>query len=218
MSKAAALTYVVRQRVTVSRHIDRFSGWLFGDQIPALQKEIPELARVRHYKEEKDELVRVTFYDFQEGTAWTPAIRAATRSIREAWGAFAPDLRDFSGQPYALIWQRGSGPTGGPDQPLIVERLSIVPEKEDEWNAWSERMWTDELRDLEIAAVQRYWALTGDPRYYIQIQEFKDDPTMRGKIKASEPKTRPGYWEGWAKWMPYVENLGRYVFLPVKGT
>jgi hypothetical protein len=217
MSKPASLTYVVRQRVTVPRHLERFSGWLFGDQIPALGKAIPELASVRHYKEEKDELVRLTFYDFKEGTVWTPALHSATRKIREAWFAFGPDMRDFSGSPYSLIWHGGPGPTGGDDQPLIVERLSVLPEKEAEWNTWSEQMWKDEIRDLEYAGVQRYWALEGDPRFYIQIQEFKDDETMRRKIKASEPKTRPQYWEGWAKWMPYVENLSRYVFVPIKG-
>lgn len=216
MLKHPTLTYVVRQRVTVARHLERYADWLFNQQIPALHDAIPELGGVRHYKEEKDDLIRLTFYDFREGTAWTPATREATKKIREAWHGFAPDMRDFSGQPYALIWDGGPGTKGPSDHPLIVERLTLVPEKEDEWNRWSEQMWADELRDLTIAHVQRYWALTGDPRFYLQIQEFEDDETMRAKIKSSEPKTRPQYWDGWASWMPYVENLGRYVFLPVR--
>jgi len=209
------LTYVVRQRITVARHVERYSDWLAKDHIPALRKAIPELAGVRHYREEKDDLIRLTFYDFNDATRWAPATREATRRIREGWHAFAADMRDLSAQPYALIWSAGKRSSNDGARPLIVERLTLVPEKEDEWNRWSERMWTEELRDVPLAGVERYWALTGDPRFYLQIQVFEDDATMREKIKASEPKTRPQYWDGWASWMPYVENLGRYVFVPV---
>lgn len=210
-----ALTYVVRQRITVPRHVDRFGAWLGGQQIPKLRSDIADLASVRHYKEEKDELVRMTFYDFRDGTAWAPSSRDAMRKIREAWHEFAPDMRDFSAAPYALIWRGGDGPKGQGDHPLIVERFSVVPEKEPEFDQWSERMWSKELSDLEIAAVERYWTLVGDPRFYLQIQVFEDDAAMRRKIKTSEPKSRPEYWNAWASWMPHVENLGRYVFLPV---
>jgi hypothetical protein len=215
MSKPPSLTYVVRQRITVARHLERYADWMKNEQVPALRRSVPELAGVRHYKEEKDELIRLTFFDLAEGTRWTPATRQAARRIRESWGGFAPDMRDFSGALYSLIWQGGNGTSGAADHPLIVERLTVVPEKEEEWNRWSETMWSDELRDLPIASVTRYWALEGDPRFYLQIQEFEDDETMRRKIKGSEPKTRPQYWDGWAKWMPHIENLGRYVFLPV---
>ena len=209
------ITYVVRHRITVARHLERYSAWLSGEQIPALRKSLPEIGGVRHYKEEKDELVRLTFYDLAEGCTWTPSTRAVTQRIREAWYAFGPDMRDFSAQPFGLIWSGGSRASSDGPRPLIVERLTVVPEKEDAWNAWSEKLWQDELRDLPLAGVERYWALTGDPRFYLQVQVFEDDQGMRDKIKASEPKTRPQYWEGWASWMPYVGDLGRYVFIPV---
>jgi hypothetical protein len=216
MSKHPSLTYVVRQRVTVARHLDRFADWMKTQQLPALRKDVPELAGVRHYKEEKDELVRLTFFDLAEDTRWTPSTRDVGRRIRDSWSGFAPDMRDFSGQLFSLISTQGPGTKTDADHPLIVERLSVVADKETEWNQWSERMWAEEIRDVPIASVARYWALEGEPRFYLQIQEFEDDPTMRTKIKSSEPNTRPQYWGGWAKFMPYVENLGRYVFLPVK--
>src|SRR5689334_13524262 len=181
------LTYVVRQRITVARHVDRYGAWLRDEQIPALRKAIPELAAVRHYKEEKDDLIRLTFYDFAEPARWTPSTREATRRIREAWYAFAPDMRDLSAQPFGLIWSSGKRASNDGARPLIIERLTVLPEKENEWNAWSERMWQEELRDVPLGGVERYWALTGDPRFYLQVQVFEDDAQMREKIKASEP-------------------------------
>ena len=215
MGQFPNLTYVVRQRVTVPRHLERYERWMNEEQIPLLSSRIPELAGVRRYREEKEELVFLTFYDFRPDVSWTPSTRAATRQIREAWYAFAPDMRDFSGRLYSRIWSDGEGPRGAAPHPIIVEYLTLLAHKEDEWNRWSEQLWVRELRDLPIADVQRYWALEGDPRFYLQIQEFEDEPTMRRKIKESEPATRPDYWSGWAEWMPYVENLGRYVFHPI---
>lgn len=199
---------------------ERYREWLVA-QNARLRSEIPEVLRVRQYHWQKSDDLYLHFlvlYDFREGTRWESRSEAHARKIRESWHGFAAELRGFTAMPYEEIWRGGAGVRSDAPHPLIVEHLRLVTEHEAAWDRWSQdELWPRELRDMAIAAVYRYRALVGDPRYYVQVQEFEDEATMRRKVHESEPKLRPRYWEEWARWMPYVEDLTRLVYEPSDG-
>jgi hypothetical protein len=220
------VSYVVRQRVTHPRHKERFDTW-FAGKSKELRAAIPELDGVRRYHFEKDELFFYTFYDFKEDARFDDGLRGSLRTIREAWREFGPDMREFTAVPYEEIWSRtAEGRTSEPaTHPLTIERLSFgeSAEQERRWNEWNENtMLPDQLGRLPLASITRYRALTGDPRYYLQVQEYLDEASMRDSIaKAEKPGTTFGvtspskFWAGWAGFMPHVDDLTRWIVLPV---
>lgn len=219
MSEWADLVCVVRHHLRPARE-ERYRKWLV-EHIEHLSAEMSDLAGVRQFHWEKSDelyLYFLVFYHFRGDTQGGAALIERARRIREAWRPQAASIRGFTALPFVRIWHGGSGTrTEGP-HPLIVERLGVVPEQEEAWNRWSEDvLWPGELRDLPIAAVHRYRALVGEPRYYLQIQEFEDSPTMWRKVVDSEPGPRPGYWSSWAEWMPYLEDFERLVYEPSDG-
>lgn len=210
------VSYVVRHHITHPRHLERYFSWMKDEQEPALRVALPDLAVVRHYRAEKEDKYFVHFYEFREGVAWGPSLERGWAAIRESWYPFSPDLRDFSGIPFAEIWRGGEGlRTSGP-HPLTLERLSVVSSKEAAWNAWCEgELWPGYIHDLGVPVVRRRRALTGDPRFYLQGWELEDVEAMRANVERNEPAKRPKFWNGWAAWMPYIENLTRWIFFPV---
>src|SRR6266542_639292 len=218
MADPLGFTYVVRHQMRPANDA-KYRAWLQGENARSCS-EIPELAGVRQYHWEKSDdlyLYFLLFYDFRDGTRWGPELEKTTRRIRESWRGFV-DIRDFSAMPFEEIWRGGNGTKTAAPHPLIVERLTLEPDKEAAWNRWNdEELWPGELRDLQIAAVRRYRALVGDPRFYITVQVFEDQATMRQKILDSEPGPRPQYWADWKRWMPYCENMTRLVYEPSDG-
>jgi hypothetical protein len=218
------VSVVVRQRVTHPRHRERFEKFM-SDQERALKSEIAELEAVRRYNFEKEELFFYTFYDFKPAAKWSDELRRRTARIRDAWREFGPDMREFTAVPYEEIWRRAApgAPADGALRPITIERLVIAPEKEKEWNDWAEKdMLPDQLSRLPLASITRYRALTGDPRYYIQSHEYLDAQQMKDSIaKAEKPGTTYGagssskFWSGWASFMPYVDDLTRWIINPV---
>ncbi len=218
------VSFVVRQRVTHVRHRERFETFM-TDQARALKAAIPELEGIRRYNFEKEELFFYTFYDFTPGAAWDGGLRERTARIRDAWREFGPDMREYTAVPYEEIWRRAATgvPVDGAARPITIERLVIAPEKEREWNEWAEReILPDQLERLPLASITRYRALAGDPHYYIQCHEYLDAQRMKESIaKAEKPGTTYGtasqskFWAGWARFMPYVDDLTRWIINPV---
>jgi hypothetical protein len=218
------VSFVVRQRVTHPRHRERFEKFM-SDQAAALKVEIKELEAIRRYHFEKEELFFYTFYDFRPEAKWRPELQRRTERIREAWREFGPDMREFTAVPYEEIWRKdveGAGDGAG-RRPITIERLVIAPAQEKAWNEWAENeLLPDQLSRLPLTGVRRYRALTGEPTYYLQTHEYRDAESMHESIaKAEKPGTTFGatspskFWAGWAKFMPYVDDLTRWIILPV---
>lgn len=219
------ISIVVRQRVTHPRHLERFNGW-YAERTAAVGRALP-LAGVRRYSFEKDALFFYTFYDLRPGAKPGGELDAAVREVRDAWSGFGPDMRELTAVPYARTWERTGPDSDLASHPITIERLAFPAQyaaQEREWERWLEDdMLPDQMVRLPLASISRWRALAGEPRYWIHLHEYLDERRMRDSIANAE---KPGtvtnfgsgspskFWAGWAKYMPYVDDLTRWIILP----
>lgn len=98
-------------------------------------------------------------------------------------------------------------------KPLLVVRMNVVPEKEEEFNAWYNQVHLPDLmRAPGVVGARRYVAIRGRPKY-MALYEFADETGMAA-YQASEEGKRARQ-DFLRRWPPFTSDLSRHLYRPL---
>ncbi len=96
-------------------------------------------------------------------------------------------------------------------RPLILLRMTVVPEYEDEFNAWYRDVHVPHImKAFLVSSGKRFVSVDDHPKNYLTIYEFLNDTNLERTKEYQKDQTRPEK-EDWDKWQARcVTSLERF--------